>query len=155
MDIKCKNCCSYINIREVVSRCTECGKELFNSNKENMKNVFKKGDRVFVAPYGWCEFETYQTENEFWCFVKQKCYTFTVRTAMISFTEYTLQGFTQERPFEPIVGKYYWFWTQESLEVDCVGYGKYLGISRDELAPYKFGDKKFPFCSENNPLECQ
>jgi len=160
MDIKCKNCGSYINIREVVSRCTECGKELFNSNKENMKSVFKDGDTVFHYQHGEGVFKQCENTLEYTVlFLKgyssEPALVGTGIYDLLSFTEYTLQGFTQERPFEPIVDKYYYYWTQESLEVDCVGYGKYLGISRDELAPYIFGNKKFPFCSENNPLECQ
>jgi hypothetical protein len=150
-ETKCKHCGSYINIREVVARCTECGKNLFNSNKENMKNVFKEKDRVFHINYQWGEVESVESIKS-----ARVMFNDTLRLIdinLLSFTEYALQGFTQERPFEPIIGKYYYYWTKESLEVDCVGYGKYLGISRDELAPYKFGDKKFPFCSENNPLE--
>jgi len=157
MDIKCKHCGSYINIREVVSRCTECGKELFNSNKENMKNVFKEKDRVFHILYGWGTVEEVTIHNKITVHFdigrRKSGYIINSFCKLLSFTEYTLQGFTQERPFEPIIGKYYYYWTKESLEVDCVGYGKYLGISRDELAPYIFGTKKFPFCSENNPLE--
>jgi DNA-directed RNA polymerase subunit RPC12/RpoP len=34
IDIQCPHCSSYLNIREVVSRCTECGKPLFEQKKE-------------------------------------------------------------------------------------------------------------------------
>jgi DNA-directed RNA polymerase subunit RPC12/RpoP len=150
-ETKCPHCGSYINIREAGTRCTECGKELFNSKKENMKSVFKKGDKVFHINYQWGEVESVES-------IKSARVMFNgilrlVDINLLSFTEYTLQGLTQEKPFEPEIGKFYWFWNEGAIENNCVGRGKYLGKSNDELAPYKFGDNKFPFCSENNPLE--
>jgi hypothetical protein len=148
MDIQCQHCESYLNIREVVTRCTEC-KELLNKTN-NMKNNFKEGDKVFVAHYGWGIFEKYhQTEL---AIVNYENIPYCVNINYISFTEYTLQGFTQERPFEPKIGKKYFFWNDETINDDCVGYGKLKQISNNINFPYFFGTKYFQFCSETNPL---
>jgi DNA-directed RNA polymerase subunit RPC12/RpoP len=150
-ETKCPHCGSYINIREVVTRCTECGKELFNSNKENMKNNFKKGDRVFHINYQWGEVESVES-------IKSARIMFNgilrlIDVNLLSFTEYTLQGFTQERPFEPIVGNYYFFWNDETIADYCVGFGKLKSISNNINFPYFFGTKYFQYCSDKNPLE--
>jgi hypothetical protein len=228
-DIQCPHCESYINAREIVTRCTECGKNIYEKPKtEIMKatlenflikwdgnnplwkefiewlnkaysrnlqgesslafygainnhctyvydfepyfnesliitleqwqqllnpktmNNFKKGDKVFYATLGWCEFFR-EVENGKSTIMYENQY-YEVDTVFLSFTEYNLEGFTQERPFEPVVGQYYYYWRSHSLKLDCVGLGKYLGKSNDELAPYKFGKLNFPFCSETNPL---
>jgi hypothetical protein len=227
---ECPHCESYINAREIVTRCTECGKNIYEKPKTNeMKatlenflvkwdgnnplwkefiewfnkvgsksyfkgdyqnnfygivscnkistseldglekellitleqwqqllnhktmNNFKKGDKVFVAPYGWCEFVSHY-ENTNTCWVENNGNAFQVDIMLISYTEYTLEGLTQERPFEPIVGNYYWFWNKGTLETSVVGWGLYIGKSNDELKPYIFGSLTFSFCSETNPL---
>ena len=62
--------------------------------------TFKEGDRVYHVEYGWGEVLeeinfygnlkiTFDKEVPQWCFIDK---------SFISFTEYTLQGFTQERP---------------------------------------------------------
>jgi hypothetical protein len=149
MDIQCNNCQAYLNIREVVTRCTEC-KELLKPKTKNMKNNFKNGDKVFVAPYGWCEFLKYGAEGL--CVVMKNDRPLDVDLALVSFTEYKLEGFTQERPFTPKVGEYYYFWNAETINDNCVGYGRLKQISNNINFPYFFGTKYFQFCSETNPL---
>jgi hypothetical protein len=115
-------------------------------------NNFKKGDKVFVYPYGWCEVDEPEIMETNVMSVKQGCNYYAVPYHYVSFTEYTLEGFTQERPFEPVVGNYYWFWNKGTLETSVVGWGLYIGKSNDELKPYIFGSLTFSFCSETNPL---
>jgi hypothetical protein len=116
-----------------------------------MKNNFKEGDKVFVAPYGWGIFEKYhQTEL---AIVNYENIPYCVNINYISFTEYTLQGFTQERPFEPIVGNYYWFWDDEYLQRELVVYGRLKSIEDNPKYIYKIDDRAYyQFCSETNPL---
>ena len=75
-----------------------------------------------------------------------------VKINYISFTEYTLQGLTQERPFEPKIGEKYFFWNDETIMNDAVGYGRLKQISNNINFPYFFGTKYFQFCSDKNPL---
>jgi hypothetical protein len=231
MDIRCPHCKAYLNIREVVTRCTEC-KKLIKPKTNNMKatldnflvkwdgnnpiwkeliewlnkdtnnnlfsgdmedryygriegkrrcpmvyqlndvinipiitleqwkelltktetiNNFKEGDKVFVAPYGWCEY-CHTSVNVGKEIIKQGCNHYEVDTTLVSFTEYKLEGFTQERPFTPEVGKNYFFWNKGTLETAVVGWGMYVGKSNDELKPYIFGSLAFSFCSDKNPL---
>jgi hypothetical protein len=87
-------------------------KELINSINyqiiNNMKTVFKVGDKVYDARYGWGEV-TDITNNKLYPIVVKydndnNTYTFDGRHTKsnliptLSFTEYTLQGFSQERP---------------------------------------------------------
>ena len=151
MDIQCNNCQSYLNIREVVTRCTECKELIFKPKTKNMKNNFKESDKVFVAPYGWVEFISQQEDSNI-CMVGRNGNAFNVDIRLVSFTEYTLQGFTQERPFTPEVGEYYYFWNDETIMNDAVGYGRLKQISNNINFPYFFGTKYFQFCSDKNPL---
>ena len=89
------------------------------------KQTFKKGDRVFHYLKGWGEIVHLYSDN--WeevddnytvCVVKfdssEELQHFTkyLATKMLSFTEYTLQGFTQEKPvnYEYYIGKWGRFW---------------------------------------------
>jgi len=150
MDIQCPHCESYLNIREVVTRCTECKELIFKPKTNNMKNNFKNGDNVFVAPYGWCEFIKYGVEGL--CVVRNGFKPLDVDLPLVSFTEYKLEGFTQERPFEPKIGEKYFFWNDETIMNDAVGFGKLKSISNNKFFPYFFGTKYFQFCSDKNPL---
>jgi hypothetical protein len=227
MDIQCNKCKSYNNIREVVTRCTEC-KELLKTKTDKMKatldnflvkwdgnnpiwkeliewlntkvthkylgnnniyygivdgipktlannnfikdpliiitleqwkellkpqtmNKFKNGDKVFVAPYGWCEY-CHESANVGKVVVKYKFIYYEVDIFIVSFTEYKLEGFTQERPFDPKIGEKYFFWNDETINDDCVGYGRLKQISNNINFPYFFGTKYFQFCSDKNPL---
>ena len=231
MDIQCNNCNSYLNIREVVTRCTECKelikaktnnmkatldnflvkwdgnnpiwkeliewlnkdtnnnlfsgdmedryygriegkrrcreshrlidaintpiitleqwKELINK-KDKMENNFKNGDKVFVYPYGWCILIGIYIDD--YCLIRHNEQQIEVHKDLISFTEYKLEGFTQEIPFTPEAGKNYFFWNKGTLETAVVGWGMYVGKSNDELKPYIFGSLPFSFCSDKNPL---
>ena len=92
------------------------------------KQTFEKGDRVFDYLKGWGEIiHTYSDnweevdDNYTVCVVKfdssEEIIHFTkyLATKMLSFTEYTLQGFTQEKPvnYEEYVGKWGQFWNAE------------------------------------------
>ena len=89
------------------------------------KQIFEKGDRVFHYLKGWGEIvHTYSDnweevdDNYTVCVVKFESseelehFTKYLATKMLSFTEYTLQGFTQEKPvnYEDYIGKWGVFW---------------------------------------------
>lgn len=76
------------------------------------KTVFKKGDRVFHIEYGWGEVIKDDYDFSFPIIVKfehteQASFLATGKELpdslqpLLSFTEYTLEGFSQERPIEP------------------------------------------------------
>jgi len=84
------------------------------------KEIFKVGDKVFSIHYGWGEVNEKiynDDEHDFYVAFKtksklvEKAYTkdgreYDVEQPTLSFTEYTLQGFSQERPVElPEVGE--------------------------------------------------
>jgi len=85
--------------------------------KEIMKTeIFKVGDRVYHYKYGWGEvikevFECdvlvrYETENLIGDNFQSQVVERMLRFDLLSFTEYTLQGFSQERPIVlPEVGE--------------------------------------------------
>jgi hypothetical protein len=79
--------------------------------------IFKVGDRVFDAAFGWGEVINYDTDSSFPVMVHfdsgdRKPYTWDGRLNRIanptlSFTEYTLEGFSQERPIKfPCTGMF-------------------------------------------------
>ena len=83
-----------------------------------METVFKVGDRVFHLQHGWGEVTIIDTEqaypiivcfdnaNEMYTFTKEGRVNSWDKTPTLSFTEYTLQGFSQERPIVlPEVGE--------------------------------------------------
>ena len=85
-----------------------------------MESIFKVGDRVFSIHYGWGEVNEKiynDDEHDFYVAFKTKsqlvevAYTkdgreYDVEQPTLSFTEYTLQGFSQERPIVlPEVGE--------------------------------------------------
>jgi hypothetical protein len=67
--------------------------------------TFKEGDKVFHLQYGWGEITTHE-EN---AIIRVKFFADTIAFMdgnLLSFTEYTLQGFSQERPIVlPKVGE--------------------------------------------------
>ena len=84
------------------------------------KQIFKVGDRVFHISYGWGVVKSIDTGNfpvlvsfevegyDDYVISFSKCgfETSEDKTPLLSFTEYTLQGFSQERPIElPKVGE--------------------------------------------------
>jgi hypothetical protein len=153
MDIKCSHCGSYLNIREVVTRCTECGKELFNSKKENM-NPFKVKDTVHHIKYGKGIVIEVQNDTVLVAYEDESHWHSDL--SLLSFTEYTLQGFSQERRAEPEIGKFYWLWDEEMIDNEEVAYAKLADIDKDgEDWIYHTKGSYYYFISETNPLECQ
>ena len=60
--------------------------------------MFKVGDKVFHFSYGWGEILDLLSRDE-WVKIRFKDNTYSfIGYNYISFTEYTLQGFSQERP---------------------------------------------------------
>lgn len=87
------------------------------------KQIFKTGDRVFVYGLGWVVIEkvaelyvvvckTYSEKDSF----------FTIPNDLVSFTEYSLQGNSQERPidYNDYIGKWGKFWDDYVDEGFCV-----------------------------------
>lgn len=84
-----------------------------------MKSIFKVGDRVFHIEYGWGDIIEYsggfnfpikvrftKGEENIFSFTYDGCETTESHQGLLSFTEYTLQGFSQERPIVlPEVGE--------------------------------------------------
>jgi len=68
------------------------------------KEIFKVGDKVFVVYYGWGVIRKFERLGVVVDFENNSDVTCDIR--LLSFTEYTLQGFTQDRPIElPEVGE--------------------------------------------------
>lgn len=77
--------------------------------------IFKKGDNVYSVVFGWGKVKEIIANDKYPIRVDFKCggYHFTLdgrffedETQILSFTEYTLQGFSQERPIVlPEVGE--------------------------------------------------
>jgi hypothetical protein len=73
-----------------------------------MKTVFKVGDKVYDVRYGWGKIDLIYNPNHYPIIVKYKIchisYTLDGKSShedlipLLSLTEYTLQGFSQERP---------------------------------------------------------
>ena len=99
-----------------------------------MGTIFKVGDRVFDIRFGWgivnftysmdwnkaqpeflvCEVEFDKNKNK-----KPYSYTKKLATQMLSFTEYTLQGFSQERSmnYNDYIGKWGKFWDNDKNHI--------------------------------------
>lgn len=105
--------------------------EFINFFKPKQTNPFKVGDKVYCSEYGWGEVErsVYPTE----CCVKFNNTTRFVRTQYLSFTEYTMQGFSQERPIDyaqmakdKTVG---WFWDRDDVDDRIVRLGRLISYN--------------------------
>lgn len=108
-----------------------------NFFKPKQTNPFKVGDKVYCSEYGWGEVESVSFVE---CTVKFSDKTRFVRTSYLSFTEYTMQGFTQERPIDyeqmakdKVVG---WFWDGRASD-GIVKLGR-LTEYKPKVARYKF-----------------
>ena len=84
-----------------------------------MKTIFQKGDKVFDIQFGWGEVTKYTGCRHFLVRFKNSEVNyhkdgarFPSPTPMLSFTEYTLDGFSQERPidYNDYIGKWGAFW---------------------------------------------
>jgi hypothetical protein len=113
-------------------------------------NPFKKKDTVYHYKYG--KGKVIQVQNNTVLVQYENENHWHLDLKLLSFTPYKLEGFTQERPFTPEVGEYYYFWNDETIMNDAVGYGRLKQISNNINFPYFFGTKYFQFCSETNPL---
>lgn len=114
------------------------------------KQTFEKGDRVFDYLKGWGEIvHTYSDnweevdDNYTVCVVRFESseeiihFTKYLATKMLSFTEYTLQGFTQEKPvnYEEYIGKWGKFLDSDK---DILLIGRLLGYDNTENGVYPF-----------------
>jgi len=107
-----------------------------------MENNFKVGDKVYDILHKWGVIDQ---EIEGYFFVKLEdasMIIFEKKYNLLSFTEYTLQGFTQERPMElPEVGELCLFYDdEEDLEEGDAWYGKFKSYKPNEERPYKAND---------------
>lgn len=113
------------------------------------KQTFKVGDRVFDHRFGWGEVTYIYTikkvkdvYNSFDCEVKfdkykdKKPFIYTTHGALtaLSFTEYTLQGFTQEGPinYDDYVGKWGKFTDVSNNNDFVIGRLSSFKVSNDE-----------------------
>lgn len=93
------------------------------------KQIFKKGDRVFDIRFGWgtvidnnrcllypigIQFDR-DDSQEVIVYTNDGISNISEEFSLLSFTEYTLQGFTQERPidYKSYIGSYGRFWDNE------------------------------------------
>lgn len=89
-----------------------------------MKQIFKQGDRVYNDAFGWCTIDSVNINDNSLCFTSdtkfngctQHFFTYTYAVKIFSFTEYSLQGFSQERPinYEDYIGYWGRFWDNEN-----------------------------------------
>lgn len=127
------------------------------------KQTFEKGDRVFHYLKGWGEIvHTYSDnweevdDNYTVCVVKFESseelehFTKYLATKILSFTEYTLQGFTQEKPvnYEEYIGKWGRFWDSDK---DILLIGKLLAYDNTENEGYPF-ENEFGYYANFEPL---
>lgn len=124
------------------------------------KQKFEKGDRVFDIRFGW---GTVITENividSFNPMVVQfddeelrNYYTLRGKdiTKLLSFTEYELQGFSQEKPvnYEKYIGKWGKFWDDDK---DVLLISKLLSYGNPKNEKYPF-ESPFENCTNFEPL---
>lgn len=95
------------------------------------KQIFKVGDKVFDIRHGWGEVINVNHVLTYPIIVEYKdietsyttdgkIYTWELQPTL-SFTEYTLQGFSQERPKpQPKVGELCVFWDNNTIHGRCV-----------------------------------
>ena len=118
------------------------------------KQIFRKGDRVFDIRYGWgkviddnkgglfpigVQFED-DDSQEVIIYTNDGKTNHGEELPLLSFTEYTLKGFSQERPvnYEECVGRWGKFWEEGENEI-------LISI----LVNYERNNKEFPFETGN------
>lgn len=107
-----------------------------------MKDIFKEGDRVFHIQYGWGTIKN--VLNDMYVFDKgSEIFGFPKdNNKTLSFTEYTLNGFSQERPEElPKKGQVVW--------------GKNIDENSWHIGHFHIFDKNsisLKYCISSNPL---
>lgn len=74
------------------------------------KTIFREKDKVYVASVGWgTVIDAGCSTPSGWVSIESNGKIFCVETYFVSFTKYTLEGFSQERPEElPDVGQIVW-----------------------------------------------
>ena len=119
-----------------------------------METVFKVGDKVFDIQFGWGEVYTIDSEGHYPVCVSYEetktSYTNDGRRHIsglptLSFTKYTLDGFSQERPidYSEYIGKWGLFWDDEDEDrfigkLKCFVYGAFQtdkGVYADNFKP--------------------
>lgn len=74
------------------------------------KTIFREKDKVYVASVGWgTVIDAGCSTPDGWVGIESNGRIFSIETYFVSFTKYTLEGFSQERPEElPDVGQVVW-----------------------------------------------
>lgn len=99
-----------------------------------MERIFEIGDKVFDIRYGWGEVESFENELDFE-FIEVKfedsliSYTlsgpeyYNDELCLLSFTEYTLNGFTKDKPldYSKFIGKWGMFWNDDNKDEYIIG----------------------------------
>ena len=113
------------------------------------KQIFKVGDRVFDHRFGWGEvtyvysikkvkdaYNSFNCEVKFDKYTDEKPFIYTDHGALtaLSFTEYTLQGFTQEKPmnYDDYIGKWGKFTDVSNNNDFVIGRLSSFKVSNDE-----------------------
>lgn len=116
-----------------------------------MKIPFRQGDRVFDIRYGWGEWRRanqamYKTKDglnsAFWHYYSHD------DIGLASFTEYTLEGFSQERPFDIKKGEWAYFWDDDD---DSFLLDKLEDYDSETGLYFVEGDIAFQNCSKERP----
>jgi phage FluMu protein Com len=124
--------------------------QLLNPKTKEMKNPFKEKDTVHHIKYGKGLVIDVQTDTILVKYENESHWHNDLR--LLSFTPYTLDGFTQERPFEPVVGQMYYFWDKPMVGCKTVLLGEYVGFGHKEY-PYRCSNFiNYEHCSQTNPL---
>lgn len=124
------------------------------------KQIFKVGDRVFDHRFGWGEvtyvysikkvkdaYNSFNCEVKFDKYTDEKPFIYTDHGALtaLSFTEYTLQGFTQEKPmnYDDYIGKWGKFWDYD-FKKSCI-IGKLCRYHSEDSKPFKVTSLHFEY----------
>ena len=128
------------------------------------KQTFEKGDRVFDIRFGWgkvvddnraclfpigIQFDD-DDSQEVIVYTDDGKLSLGEESPLLSFTEYTLQGFSQEKPvnYEKYIGKWGQFWDSNK---DILLIGKLLAYDNTENEGYPF-ENEFGYYANFEPL---
>ena len=120
-----------------------------------MKSQFMPRDKVYHYHYGWGEI-MHKSKDFIRVLFNHGEEPFNAKANLLSFTEYTLQGFSQERPIElPKVGEVCLFYDyEEDLEVGDVYCGKFQAYRKNEKRPYRSnGNGHWTYCKRIKILD--
>jgi hypothetical protein len=114
--------------------------------------IFKKGDKVYDHAYGWGEVLDTFGRGNVEIIVKDGKAAF-LSEATLSFTEYTLNGFSQERPKEPLpFNKGDVVYVCDSIGSDIWGTCVLMGIGAYNYGKPFRGSSSWQFLALENPL---